>query len=275
MRLNNTSPRCVGYPVIRQRMKLIGARKDVSSLEKVNSVITKVVENPLCLVCDWQSFLGNQLGMGLINWDQLDVDENDLNGCVCSITPWVACPVHPCLCNTCKAADGRRSKADCIWRKSAANFMEKHCDEMIQQELKQPQMSYLQLADLQGVDTPKQARVRHLLNVIARLPEIQPIHASLALVDLTQSLDRRPFRVDGCCLPIATNTVLWSMKLGKLLTIKQSAELMGHQMEDGGPNFEGIPKSVQQRLIGNSIHVAVIGSLLIAVIAMACPTTSS
>ena len=59
------------------------------------------------------------------------------------------------------------------------------------------------------------------------------------------------------------------MKLGKFLTIKQSAELMGHQMADGGPNFEGIPQSAQKKLIGDSIHVAVIGSLLTAVIARA------
>ena len=267
--MNNVSPLSHGYPAVRPRMKLIGARADVCSLDKVNLVINTLVANPL-IPCNWMVLLGMR-SPGL-SWEQpVDIDVDALNGCKCGVSPWIVCPAHPCKCNICKADS---SKNGCLWRKSAAKFMEKRrYGDMIQNSLDKPQLSYVQLADLQGVDTPKQPRVRHMLNVLAEsLPEADPLADTVAIVDITQSLERQPWKLDGTVPPIATNTVLWSLMLGKCLTTKQTAELMGHRFADGRTDFATISKTAQKTLIGNSIHVAVIGSLMIAEIAMACPS---
>ena len=113
-------------------------------------------------------------------------------------------------------------------------------------------------------------RVRHMLNVLALSPQVAPVHDTLALVDITQSLCYRPYCADGSAPTIATNTKLWSMQHAKQLSLGQVAELMGHTLTN--ESFKGISRTAQLKLIGNSIHVATIGSLLMAVIAMACPS---
>ena len=130
-------------------------------------------------------------------------------------------------------------------------------------------LSYVQTADVQGITTPQSARVRHLLNVCALCPGVSPLQHSLALVDITQSLFRRQWRTDGGAPVIATQTVLWSMQDAKSLSLGQLAELMGHKLIN--EPFRGIGCTAQLKLIGNSIHVACMGSMLMAVIAMACP----
>ena len=130
-------------------------------------------------------------------------------------------------------------------------------------------LSYVQTADVQGINTPQSTSVRHLLNVCARCPRMAPLHDALTLVDITQSLYRMPWSTDGGAPPIATNTVLWSMQDAKSLSLGQLAELMGHKLIN--ESFRGIGCTAQLKLIGNSIHVACMGSMLMAVIAMACP----
>ena len=130
-------------------------------------------------------------------------------------------------------------------------------------------LSYVQTADVQGIITPQSPRVRHLLNVCALCPQVAPLQDSLTLVDITQSLCRKQWRTDGGAPVIATQTVLWSMQDAKSLSLGQLAELMGHKMIC--ENFTGIVPTAQLKLLGNSIHVACMGSMLMAVIAIACP----
>ena len=130
-------------------------------------------------------------------------------------------------------------------------------------------LNYVQTADVQGINTPQSARVRHLLNVCALCPGIAPLQDTPTLVDTTQSLCRKPWRTDGCAPPIATNTELWSMQHAKSLSKGQLAELMGHKLIN--ESFRGIGCTAQRKLLGNSIHVASMGSILMAVIAIACP----
>ena len=130
-------------------------------------------------------------------------------------------------------------------------------------------LSYVQTADVQGISTPQSPRVRHLLNVCALCPQVAPLQDTLTLVDITQSLCRKQWRTDGGAPVIATQTKLWSMHDGKSLSLGQLAELMGHKLIN--ESFRGIGCTAQLKLIGNSIHVACMGSMLMAVIAMACP----
>ena len=130
-------------------------------------------------------------------------------------------------------------------------------------------LSYVQTADVQGITTPQSARVRHLLNVCALCPQVAPLQETLTLVDITQSLHRKAWRTDGGAPVIATQTVLWSMQDAKSFSLGQLAELMGHKLIN--ESFMGIGRTAQMKLLGNSIHVACMGSMLMAVIAIACP----
>ena len=136
-------------------------------------------------------------------------------------------------------------------------------------------LNYVQTADVNGKNTPQTARVRHLLNVCAWCvhsagkDQVAPLPDTLTLVDTTQSLCRKPWCTDGGAPPIATNTELWSMQHAEFLSIGQLAELMGHKLIN--ESFKGIPRTAQLKLLGNSIHVATMGSMLMAAIAVACP----
>ena len=83
------------------------------------------------------------------------------------------------------------------------------------------------------------------------------------------ALCRKQWRTDGGAPVIATQTKLWSMQDGKLLSLGQLAELMGHKLVN--ETFDGICRSAQLKLLGNSIHVACMGSMLLAVLAITCP----
>ena len=159
--------------------------------------------------------------------------------------------------------------AGCVWRRNALEFMNKYCDKMIRDEYDNKVASYTQIVDRHGLAAPQQARVRHMLNVIAAMKCID-LHTTPAIVDTSQSLERKPWRFDGTVPPIATNTTLWSMKLARFLTFEHTAALMGHRMCDVDRDFKGIRKTARQQLIGNSIHVATLGSLMIAQLAAAC-----
>ena len=183
------------------------------------------------------------------------------------------CPMHPCKCRACKARrrDGYPVTADCKWRHSAAAFIEVNYSAMIQDDMQNPRLSYMHIVDLHGLPTPRSARIRNLLNVCSRMPGFVPLADTFAVVDVSQQLLYRPWSTDGTVLPIATNTSLWSIRLAKFLTTSQMYELMGHRLSQADTSFNGISDTAQRKLIGNSIHVAVIGSLMIASVAMACP----
>ena len=51
------------------------------------------------------------------------------------------------------------------------------------------------------------------------------------------------------------------------------AELTGHTLIN--ESFDGIPVTGQGQFIGNSYHVANVGSLMMAVIVMACPRAAA
>ena len=158
----------------------------------------------------------------------------------------------------------------CAWRRNAMEFMNKYCDEMIRDESDNKVASYTQIVDRHGFAAPQQARVRHMLNVIAAMKGMD-LNTTPAIVDTSQSLERKSWRFDGTVPPIATNTTLWPMKLARFLTFDETAALMGHRMCDVDRDFKGIRKTARQHLIGNSIHVATLGSLMIAQLAAACP----
>ena len=269
--LHGHSPFYVGYPVHRNRLKVLGARNDVSTKDKMQRVLQTIVMHPLHPVHNWRTFLGfgHSIAWDKFNCEPTADDLQRLQGCECGLDPWHLCPKHPCHCRRCKREQGKRLSGakKCAWRKTGQAFMEKIGLRLEDHNLLR--LSYVQTADVQGINTPQSARVRHLLNVCAHYPQMAPLQDTLTLVDITQSLCRKPWCTDGGAPVIATHTQLWSMRDAKSLSLGQLAELMGHKLIN--ESFMGIPRSAQLKLLGNSIHVASMGSMLMAVIAIACP----
>ena len=265
------SPLHVGYPNYRDRLKVLGARDDVSTRDKMQRILQTIVMNPLHSVHNWRTFLGlgQSADWAKFNCEPTADDLQRLQGCECGLDPWHPCPKHPCCCPCCKPRKGKRwsAKRKCAWRKTGETFMKKIGLNL--EDHKLLRLSYVQTADVQGITTPQSARVRHLLNVCALCPQVAPLQDTLALVDITQSLARKPWRTDGGSPVIATSTVLWSMQDAKALYLGQMAELMGHRLIN--ESFMGIRCTAQRKLLGNSIHIASMGSVLTAVLAIACP----
>ena len=264
------SPLSAGYPIYRDRLKILGARDDVSTKDKMQRVVQTMVLNPLYPVHNWRTFLG--LGQSptwaKFNCEPTADDLQRLQSCECGLDPWHLCPKHPCHCRRCKRKQGKRKRPElCSWRTSGWAFMKKIGLKL--EDHTPLRLSYVQTADVQGINTPQSARVRHLLNVCALCPQVAPLQDTLALVDITQSLTRKPWRTDGGSPVIATSTVLWSMQDAKALYLGQMAELMGHRLIN--ESFMGIRCTAQRKLLGNSIHIASMGSVLTAVLAIACP----
>ena len=243
-------------------------------MDKMHNVLQTLMQHPLHPVHNWQTFLN--FGTGA-DWSKLNCvatadDLHLLQGCMCGLDPWQQCPKHPCMCPVCRrkgknSSSGAKRAKTCCWRQSGHDFMKTLGLDVTNQGVSH--LSYVQTADVQGISTPQTARARHLLNVCACCPNVAPVHDSFVLVDISQSLCWKPWSGSGAIPTIATNTVLRSMNHARVLSLGQLAELMGHKLIN--ESFEDIPYTAQRKLLGNSIHVASVGALLMAGIAMACP----
>ena len=126
-------------------------------------------------------------------------------------------------------------------------------------------LSYIQILDLADMAVPSSPRERNALNILAHLPSLQPIQNCLGVFDLSQGMNRITMRTDGCLGTDATNSHFWSMVDGMFLTGFQVGELMGHRMAE--IDLAGISETALRKMMGNSVHVAVIGLAEIGMIA--------
>lgn len=164
-----------------------------------------------------------------------------------------------------------RAVAPLAERRTAAEamaFIAAHFPEGFLAEAKAYQrLSYTQILELHGEHdgVPTSARERNLLCLVATLPQVQPLGRSLAILDLSQAIDRIALRCDGSTPTFATGTIAWSMPDGRMLSVVQMAALMGFNVQQ----MSGLPESAAafRKLVGNAIHVASLGTLLSATLA--------
>ena len=126
-------------------------------------------------------------------------------------------------------------------------------------------MSYLHCLEMQGGQGPTQPRARVLLNIMALLPQSQPLQDTLLLVDKSQNPPFGPLPADGLVPTLTTTSQLWCMSAGRELRAWELAALMGfdcHHMV-----LAGQTEAWFRKRLGMTVHVANFGLVLAAAMA--------
>lgn len=126
-------------------------------------------------------------------------------------------------------------------------------------------LTYLNVLELFGRDGPASARERNLLNIVACLPRCDPLASTLAVVDRGQALERAPIMFDGAVATLAQNSAMHVMRTGSCLTTAELAALMGLRLER--LDVRAFTSRAFNARLGQSIHVSVMGSMLLALVA--------
>ncbi len=252
-------PTWVGYPTKRPRVFILNWRADLGTADQLSSPLKLLLREPLRVEHNYLTLLSLTRS---VDWSRVGQHptQDELgrldDGCTCSMVPFVACLRHPCNCNRCG------SSAGCVWRQSARTFLAEKFPNYVQEDTRK--LTYIQVMELNGLPTPKSARIRNLLNLCAALPRAQPLNDTLLLADLSQSIKMVPLAWDGTMPTLATNSTPFCFQLGRFLTTHEKAFLMGFASDK--MNFTGCSEAWFCARLGLSIHTASLGAILLALL---------
>ena len=100
------------------------------------------------------------------------------------------------------------------------------------------------------------------MNLLARLPKLQPFSQNLCLADIGQGINRLPHYLDGACPPLAQNSIIWSMPHGLMLNKYHHMKLMGHVLRH--LDFSVVSTTSIKMMSGLALHSASVGTLMAA-----------
>ncbi len=171
------------------------------------------------------------------------------------------CPIHRCRCRNCG-----KNGLDCKWRKSMTTYQASHSIFRVRAPGTEQKLAYVQAMALNGLRSPETSRTRNFLNVIASLPQVQPLLQTLAVVDLSQTVTMAALRTDGALPTLTTGSSVFSLALGRYITTAELAFLMGHELD--AYSFQGCSESWFRKRLGLCMHVASLGSMISVLIAV-------
>ena len=284
MCLRNLQPTTMGFPIARPRFYIIGIRKPCNVTEEegnraVQDLLQTMQQGFVPLT--YPVFLNMEKGL---NWDRLGCLPNatelqTLRRCGCSLDPFSVCEVHPCKCSKCSDGSEDSTVLDqeptdgdstvpakdpsevavqnklCAWRRKAAHFIEKQLPDM-KVANNEGKLAYVEILEMNGLAAPTSARERNLLNLVARHPKTGQLSFTLAVLDLSQGIDRLALMTNGIVPTLATNSRPWSMRHGRTLTV---GELMALSGLPPTADMEGQSEASARFMVGNAMHVADIG----------------
>jgi len=284
--LRNLNPIMMGYPMARPRFYIIGIRQPVQfTKEDAQGAVQRFLEAaqdytkmtyPAFLHMDPSPHSWERVGQ-LPNKQELD----KLKRCGCTVNPFHVCEVHICKCKGCARSSGADSTVPteaesgdgtapedvltCSWRRKNLEFSKKHLPHM---DLKNQEgrLTYIEVLEMMGLDAPQTARERNTLNLVALLPKAQPLDTSLAVLDLSQALDRCPMQTSGLVPTLATNSKPWSVRHGRLLKVWELMALCGLPKD---ADMSGQSAHQARHMLGNCMHVADIGAAAAAALFLA------
>ena len=105
-----------------------------------------------------------------------------------------------------------------------------------------------------------------MLNVVARHPKIRPLEHSLAVIDVSQGINRLSRFTNGIVPTLATNSRPWSMRHARFLTVGELIALCGLP---SSTNMTGQTETAARFMLGNCMHVADIGIATSAALGLA------
>ena len=282
MCLRNMQPVAMGFPIARPRLYIIGVRKPCNMAEGEGN---RAVQNLLHTIqqegsvpLTYPVFLNMETGL---KWDRLGSLPNaeelqTLKRCGCSLNPFSVCQVHPCKCSKCShgsrnstvpdqepnsvdstvsAEDKATGNVHCTWRKHAAHYIANQLPNM-RVANHDGKLTYVEILEMNGLAAPMSARERNLLNLVAHHPKTGQLNYSLAILDLSQGIDRLTLMTNGIVPTLVTNSRPWSMRHGRTLTV---GELMALSGLPPTADMEGQSEASARSMVGNAMHVAGVG----------------
>lgn len=250
-----TCPTSLGHRIRRPREYILGGRRDIFTAfpnevafgqEALRLFITLVRANA--------TKMSSASGLDLpppATTDPSSLEQKIF--CVCS---WRAsCSQHPCQCGC------RGNARSCAWRR-------RHKQAWSKLPRQSQNYSYFQeLWDKYGIDADKvvtSPRERDLLNL--RVAEHGGLEASRrAILDLSQSYGWDQWRSDGNIPTVATNSAVFLVGAGERMLI---TDLFKHMGFPDVHRYNEYPDHTLRMLLGNTMHVAVVGFALSVLLSM-------
>ena len=274
-----------GYPMRRTRVLMTGGRGDVVEPERLDTALARMISRTNRVEFAYPDFvnMGARLDLGRLH--QLPSGDEQVvlqkSPCTCSFHPMVFCEKHICTCMKCKKGDPR--KMECEWRKKALNYISKPgrfpgitCTEdpdqtnpphVLSEITYCQQLECFQNDPSRKSDCPSTPRERNMLNILARNPALGPLVTSNVCFNMNESIDYVNIGVGGMMQCLGMGSAPWSLPHGKLVNLFQVARLFGHDLDDFDPS--DLSDCQLRTALGNSIHVANLGSVLFSCIVAA------
>lgn len=262
-------PAIQGYPIRRPRTYVIGWRKDACpDAAVVARPLQTLIRNPVDLSSSYRGFLkiSHPYDWSGVGCFYVGASLEYISGiaCRCACNPYVACPVHPCKCDKCGARAGRDG-LKCTWRSALQRMLEQKETLLAQAAGMEGKMTYIHALEMQGGAGPAQQRARVLLNIVAMLPQSQPLKETLTLVDTSQNPPFGSMPFDGLAPTLTTTSHLWCMSAGRELRAGELAALMGFDINK--IVLKGQSEAWFRRRLGLAVHVPNFGLILAAALA--------
>jgi hypothetical protein len=174
------------------------------------------------------------------------------NTCRCSFNK--RCRLHLCKCRLCQ--DG--AKMQCRWRASGKAFLKAKAV-----TLTKAKAAYRKCARRRGIQIDPAAgsspRIRANLGALYAVAVKQGQPASNLVADISQTIHMTGCRTDGKLPTVTCHSQLWAFPWGRALSGRECFFMMGWRRS---ADFGRFSDSELRRLAGNSMHVAVVGTLI-------------
>ena len=154
-------------------------------------------------------------------------------------------------------------------------YIQKHFGWPVEQmpEMWQQELTYVSTVEVVlGMAVPDSPRERSVLNIVARLPNYQPIASSSLVCDYSQSIAMAQIRNDGALPTVATKSIFWSFADGMQLENHHVAHLHGHRHDDA--DYKALSDNAFKQALGLGVHVGCIGTAMLSTIAAVCSGAS-
>ena len=112
---------------------------------------------------------------------------------------------------------------------------------------------------------PQSPRERNLINLIALGSAVQPLTATLAILDKTQKAAGNGFKADGSVSQFSANSFMFALGLASTLTTAEMAKLMGHKLEE--LELAGISEAQFRQMLSQSLHKGTARFLMLGLLA--------
>ena len=262
--VHDLNPTWFAYPIRRPRVMLLFWRADLVSSARSMSPLATIMAGPLPMADHVLGFLKMTPD---VDWSRCGeiADAGELatlaqSQCDCSVDPSICCALHPCRCGACGVTG-----IECTWRAKATKYLRMKAPAHVPVPGAPRRLTYLNVVEMSERTGPTSARERNLLNIFACLHRCYPLGSTLAVVDRGQQIDRTTTAFDGSVPTLAQNSAMHSMQMGKCFTTADLAALMGIRLEKTDLNV--FTERTYQAHLGQSIHVAVMGAMLLALVA--------